>query len=130
MENSEVTKLVICFKDEDDDFAYITHVYIDGNDEYQTTNCYDFEDALDLSPYSQTELVKIYRSFFETYGDDYDCEIVNITKTIKIAPYETEDDTIKELTQKHALSKLTEREIRALGIVNIATYIKTKFHNA
>lgn len=129
MKATEESKLVIMFDYEDGDFGYLSGVYENTQGEMQVSTGYELEDATDLSNHTKEDIYELFLKFQE-FHEDYDCELVRITTKVTVEDVETDDDTIKELRQKFALSKLNERDIKALGIANIATYIKTKFHNA
>lgn len=56
-------------------------------------------------------------------------EFVYIKKSIEIEN-ETNNEFLKELMVRAALEKLSEKEIKVLGIMNLFTYIKTKYHES
>lgn len=57
--------------------------------------------------------------------------LMKVDRVIRLASEVTFDDTrLLEARRAKALSKLTQDEIEVLGLGNIATYNKVKFHNA
>jgi len=127
MQNEKVSKTVMRFVDNDDDYVYIGH-YCHNGERYYAGNVYNFDEAMDLSRVPEEEIRDLFVDH-QNYYEDYDCEIVRITREVTVEELQTDDTTIKELRQRQALSKLTERDIKILGLGSVATYIKTKYHN-
>lgn len=125
--NTTIT--AIRYKDSDGDFVYMSDGYkIDGD--WRVTSCYSIEEAKDVSVFSHDDQLSMYMAFHEYYEVE-EIEMVRISTTIVTEDLlDVDDGELKEMRQRIALSKLTDRDIRALGITNIATYIKTKYHNA
>lgn len=127
------TVTVIRYLDDEGDYVYLCNAwktYDDSDYTWRCTCAYTLEEAMDLSDRSDTERLEMFMGFQEYY-DDVNAEIVRVVTTV-----ETEDLTdvdegdYREMRQRIALKKLNENDIKALGIVNIATYIKTKYHNS
>jgi hypothetical protein len=129
MQDSVETKVVCRFIDEDKDVCCISYVYRTACGDLEFSTSYGIEEAMDLSEFSEEEQYDLFMRFQEQ-NSDYDCEFIKLTVTTKVENMMEGNDTLKELRQKHALSKLTEREVKVLGLSSIATYIKTKYHNA
>jgi hypothetical protein len=122
------SKVVIRYLDCDGTYTYMGAPWEDSYGDQRFGSEYTFEDAFDLSESSNGEVM----DFLEKYQDEnegFDCELVKITISTEIEDLMEDDPEFKELRQRAALKKLTEAEIKALGITNIAVYIKTKYHN-
>ena len=55
--------------------------------------------------------------------------LIKVTRKVNIEVVEFEEDLELEYLRNKALSKLTEDEIRALGVEKLAVYNKLKYHN-
>lgn len=121
--------LVIRFLDDDGDYVYVSGVNDHDYSELYVYDAYTLEDAMNFDGEGEERLMDVCQAF-QTQHDDKDCEIVRITTTTVIEDIMEDSETFKELRQKNALAKLSEKEIKALNLVPIAVYIKTKFHNA
>lgn len=117
------------YLDTDGDYVYVSRVSDNHEGGYYINVAYNLDEAYDFVNTDKEELMKILEGF-QDYYDDMDCEVVKITIRTTTEDIMMDDPEFKELRQKHALDKLTEKEIKALGLVPIAVYIKTKFHNA
>lgn len=127
MSESKETKTIIRYFDSDDTYVFAGAPWMDSADNLRISEIYNIEDAYDFSGHDNEELF----DFFEIFQDDhpdFDIELIEMTTIVK--DIMDENDLFKELRQKAALRKLTEPEIKALGITNIAVYIKTKYHKA
>lgn len=123
------TSTVIRYKDYDNDHIYVGTVSTGSYDSLYINESYTLEDAFDFSDQDSEYIVSIYDQF-QRDNPSFECEVVRITVKTTIEDVMDGSDVYKELRQKTALSKLTEKEIKALGLTNIAVYIKTKYHNA
>lgn len=114
----------------DSEYVYLGNAWENGEGGWRVTTAYTLDEAMDITGNSIDTQMALFTSFQE-YFDEEEVEMVRVQTTI-----ETEDllDAVegefKEMRQRIALNKLTERDIKALGIVSVATYIKTKYHNA
>ena len=128
---SETTKtvLVIRFLDDDGEYVYVSDVNDRDFSHIFTYDAYDLEDAMNFEGSSNERLLEVCEAFQQQH-DAKDCEIVKITTTTTVEDFMESDELFKEIRIKNALSKLSEKEIRALNLVSTAVYIKTKFHNA
>lgn len=129
MREETKTTTVIRFLDTDNEY-----VYVSGTNEvaYDRLHCYDaysLEDAEDYSDQSKERIAEILEAF-QDQNVDHECEVVRITMKTTIEDIMENDDVFKELRQRGALAKLSEKEIKALNLTSIAVYIKTKYHNA
>lgn len=129
MREDSKTALVIRYKDYDDEYVYVGGLYNGQYDTPSITGVYEFDDAMDFSEQPKEHIVQVYDQF-QNENEERDVELVRITVKTTIEDITEDDEEFKELRQKSALAKLTERDIKALGLVPIAVYIKTKFHNS
>jgi len=116
-------------EDGEEVFIYLEEAWLDVDGGYGFSSTEQVELALDLSEKTIEEQVRIFSQFQEE-NPESDCKIVSITINIIREEMSLEEDAYREARQKIALAKLNEGDIKALGIMNIHTYIKTKFHNA
>ena len=127
MSESKETKTILRYFDTDDTYVYAGGPWMDSVDTLHISEVYNVEDAYDFCGHEDEEVF----NFFEIFQDghpDFDIELVEMTTIIKDVM--DDNDLFKELRQKAALRKLTDAEVKALGITNIAVYIKTKYHKA
>lgn len=120
---------VIRYKDYDDDYVYVASNEPRAYGDIYINESYDIEGAKDFVDDSVETIANVYNQF-QDENPGRDCEVVRITTETTIEEIMEDDDTFKELRQKTALAKLTEKEIQALGLTSIAVYVKTKYHNA
>jgi hypothetical protein len=90
---------------------------------------YSLDDALDLSGRTADEQLEILYGFQCEYPES-ECKLVVITTTVEHVEVVMDEGLYKESRQRIALAKLTENDIKALGLMSIFTYIKTKYHVA
>lgn len=128
MQETTLSKLVLRYKEYDSSYSYISDVSTNSYDELFISEAYSFEEAKDFDEYELDYVMEIYEQFQEENSNST-IEIVRM-KTITYIEDVMDDGEFKEVRQKNALAKLTEDEIKALGLTNIAVYIKTKFHDA
>jgi hypothetical protein len=88
---------------------------------------YSLDDAMDISNKTAEEQLEILYGFQCEYPED-ECKLVVITTTIERVEVVMDEGLYKESRQRIALAKLTENDIKALGLMSIFTYIKTKYH--
>lgn len=123
------TVTVMRYLDTDGDYVYLCNAW-QSDDEWRCSCAYTLEEALDVSSFTDEHRLEMFMGFQEYY-DDVDAEMVRIKTTVEVEDLtDVDEGEYREMRQRIALKKLTESDIRALGIVNIATYIKTKYHNA
>jgi hypothetical protein len=127
--STKKTKTVITtirYKDCDGDYVYLASSWKDI-DEWRVNSAYQIEEAQDVSEMSSDEQMELYIAFSEYYEGEA-VELVRITTTIEEDDLtDVDEGEYRELRQRIALRKLNDTDIRALGIMNIATYIKTKY---
>jgi metal-sulfur cluster biosynthetic enzyme len=58
------------------------------------------------------------------------CEMIKITESRSFDLHDTASDRATEIRRNRALAKLTQSEIKLLGLEKFAVYDKLKFHNA
>lgn len=114
------------------DVFYPDYVAQDEDDEgefdFSVTN--HIEDSVDLNDTNKDKHLEIFDAFTRAYDGEYiDIKLINATVTTLIEDVVIKDE-YAEILQKNALSKLTPSEVKALGITNLLTYIKLKFHKA
>jgi hypothetical protein len=92
----------------------------------------DIESADDYSDAKPSALIDEVIGICESAEcEPKEISLMKVERVIRIASEVTFDDArLLEARRAKALSKLTHDEIEALGLVNIATYSKVKFHNA
>lgn len=129
MSETVVTKTVIRYMDCDNTYTYLGPPYDDSYNPMDFSSQYSFEEAEDLSNRSRVEMMQIFEKF-QDENVGFDCELVKITVSTKVEDEFIDDEVLKELRQRAALKKLTDSDVKALGLTNIAVYIKTKYHNA
>ena len=129
MREDSITALVIRYKYYDGEYVYVGGLHTGNYDVPSIADAYSFEDAMDFSEQPKELITQIYDQF-QNENEERDVELVRITVKTTVEDITEDDEEFKELRQKSALAKLTERDIKALGLVPIAVYIKTKFHNA
>lgn len=129
MREDTITALVIRYKDYDGEYVYVGGLRSGVYDEPHLDDVYSFEEAMDLSDQPKELITQVYDQY-QKENEEREVELVRITVKTTVEDITEDDEEFKELRQKSALAKLSERDIKALGIVPIAVYIKTKFHNA
>lgn len=128
MQETTLSKLVLRYKEYDNSYSYISDITTNSYDEIYIAEGYSFEDAKDFDDYELDYVIEVYEQF-QNENINSTVEIVRI-KTITYIEDVMNEGEFKEIRQKNALAKLTEDEIKALGLTNIAVYIKTKFHDS
>lgn len=121
-------RVLFSFEDRDGDIGYVSAIYDRRRSKPEFSTSYDIAYAEHISD-DPDELLKLFYHFASEY-EDYPCKLIRVTETTEMAEMEINDDEMREVRQRIALSKLNEGDIKALGIGNIATYIKTKFHGS
>lgn len=129
MREDSITALVIRYKDYDGEYVYVGGLLTGNYDGLNIADAYSFEDAMDFGEQPKELITQVYDQY-QKENDERDVELVRITVKTTVEDITEDDEEFKELRQKSALAKLSERDIKALGLVPIAVYIKTKFHNA
>lgn len=129
MREDTITALVIRYKDYDGEYVYVGGLRSGVYDEPHLDDVYSFEEAMDFGDQPKELITQVYDQY-QKENDEREVELVRITVKTTVEDITEDDEEFKELRQKSALAKLSERDIKALGIVPIAVYIKTKFHNA
>lgn len=89
-------------------------------------------EAADFSSFTEKQkwdaISKVIEEHIFDSSDSAD--FITINTTIEITDPYNDDETLKEMKIRAALSKLSDSEIKVLGITNLFTYIKTKYHNS
>lgn len=116
-------------EDGEEVFIYLEEAWLDGYGGYGFSSTEQVELALDLSEKPLEEQIKIFAQYQEE-NPDFECKIVTITISITREEMSLDENEYREARQRLALEKLNEGDMKALGVMNIFTYIKTKFHNA
>lgn len=123
------TSIIFTSQYDDGTESFCSHVY-DWDTNYPTFNMSKRDHNLyDFSDLDTEELTRLFFLFQKDMGDE-PCYIKRVTMTSEICNDLVSEDDMREMRQRHALSKLNQQDIEALGLTNIAVYIKTKFHNA
>ena len=130
MREEKKVATVLRYRDYDGDFVYVGAVNENDYDSsFYINECYDAEGAMDFDGHSEEYIFNVFEQFTEE-ANGKEVELVRITTVTQTEDLMADDEKFKELRQKAALSKLSEAEIKALGLTSIAVYIKTKYHNA
>lgn len=82
--------------------------------------------AVDLN--DPTEVVKLYDTIQKSLKPGEKMEVVTVKITTVIEPVNMNQGEILEERRRRALAKLTTDDIDALGISQIASYNKLKYH--
>lgn len=128
MREDTITSLVIRYKDYDSEYVYVGGIRTGAYDEPHIDDVYSFDEAMDFDEQPKEIITRTYEQY-QKENEGRDVELVRITVKTTVEDITEDDEEFKELLQKSALAKLSERDIKALGLVPIAVYIKTKFHN-
>ena len=127
---TEVTeRIVFQFIDSDDDVGYASYVYDQDTDHPMFNTTFSAKEAFNFSHLETDDLVRLFY-YFSVEIDGCPCEIVRTRTTVETLPVEINEDKMREIRQRIALKKLNHKDVEVLGLTNVATYIKTKYHNA
>jgi len=123
----EDTITTIRYMDVDGEYVYIKNAVDFGEDlSWSFGVAYEREEADDISELSVEDQVNLFIVFQEYYSN-MECELVKLMIRIESKDLLTDSDLLKEARQRIALNKLNDRDIKALNLGSIATYIKTKY---
>lgn len=128
VQSQTVEKTIFCFIDSDGDEGYVSYVYDSASRDPTFNTTYNLNDAGDMSNHSYAEMTRLFYHY-QREIDYATCHIKKIKTIMEVEEIGIDDDEMREIRQRIAIGKLNETDIKALGITNIATYIKTKFHN-
>lgn len=127
MREESKTSTVLRYKDVDGAYVYVGAVRRSGTALY-INDVYEFPDAMDFVNESKESILEAYLTF-QRENREHVVELAKVTVQYTVEDVLENDQDLKELQQQIALSKLSEQDIKVLGLLPIAIYIKTKFHN-
>jgi hypothetical protein len=90
----------------------------------------DLRDATDMNTFPEDRVMRMFFSIKERLCAKSSIDLVNLKLTMEATPVTFDEDEMREYLRATALKKLSEDEIIALGVGNLAIYDKLKNHNA
>jgi hypothetical protein len=121
-------KLLIRYQDDDGEYVFLSGFENGKRGEMAVFEGFSIEDARNLEGLCDDVVLEVFEAF-QKANRLKSCEFVRITTSEIIDDFLEGDERLREVRQMAAISKLTESEIKALDLTNIAVYIKTKYHN-